>query len=173
MSEKKERIEKYRKWIQERLGTEAWGYAEADVVIDGVTYRIGQAAATAYDALDALSVGIKFMQKELGVLPAAGAGTTPPSASRSTSTSTTAADTDTMPVETIKLGGGGENPFWYVQGGNWKKHGVPCWNEVLAGAGILDSLDPFKDNHLSGWTAIYRKKDNGNPDKVVDFIRDH
>lgn len=181
MSDKKARIADYRKWIQESLGSEAWGYAEAEIVYDGVTYRIGQAASTAYDALDALATSVKFMQKELGVSGVqvtTSGGTplsikikTPLTSSGEASTSTPVADAGVMPVETIKLGAGGENPYWIVKGGSWKKHGVICWPEVLEQAGLLKGLDPFKENRPGGgWQARYIKKENGNPDKVVQFV---
>jgi len=80
---------------------------------------------------------------------------------------------DTFTVENIKLASGGEHPRWVVMGGNFTKYGVTCWPEVLKDAGILDKLDPLKDNNPSGkWTAHYQKKVDGKPDKVVKLERE-
>jgi hypothetical protein len=79
----------------------------------------------------------------------------------------------TFAVENIKLASGGEHPRWVVQGGNFKKYGVTCWPETLKEAGILEKLDPMKDNPPSGnWIAHYIKKVDGSPDKVVKLVRE-
>ena len=79
---------------------------------------------------------------------------------------------DTFAVENIKLASGGEHPRWVVMGGNFTKFGVTCWPETLKDAGILDKLDPLKDNKPSGnWTAHYQKKVDGKPDKVVKLTK--
>ena len=80
---------------------------------------------------------------------------------------------DTFTVENIKLASGGEHPRWVVQGGNFRQYGVTCWPETLKEAGILDHLDPLKDNNPQGtWTAHYQKKVDGKPDKVVKLVRE-
>lgn len=79
-------------------------------------------------------------------------------------------------VDSIQLASGGEHPRWVVKGGNFKRFGVTCWPEVLEAAGILDKLDPLKENTPSGnWTAHYQEKtgEDGNPkpDKVLRLER--
>lgn len=75
-------------------------------------------------------------------------------------------------VESIKLASGGDHPRWIVKGGNFKKFGVTCWPECLQEAGVLEHLDPMKDNKPQGnWIAWYQEKlgDDGKmkPDKIV------
>ncbi|MCW5873806.1 MAG: hypothetical protein KIS88_04095 [Anaerolineales bacterium] len=78
-------------------------------------------------------------------------------------------------LESIQLAAGGEHPRWVVKGGNFKKFGVTCWPEVLEAAGIVEKLDPMKENKPKGrWLARYveRENDEGRlvPDKVVELV---
>jgi len=176
MSDKEELIAAYRKKIADL--PEAGGYAEVTLVHKGIGYKIGQRAANPYDAFAALAYTVSFMQRELGLA-------TEPAVPASTSTTATASGgasvpagangnghqpgTETIPVEVIKLGQGGEHPYWLVKGGKWKKHGVICWPEVIEGRGW--TLDPFAENRLPGdWLAVCQMKGTGQPDKVTDFI---
>lgn len=81
-----------------------------------------------------------------------------------------------FPVEAVKLASGGEHPRWVVMGGNFKKFGVTAWPEVLEAAGMLEHLDPMKENKpQASWTAFYTERmgEDGKtkPDKVVRLER--
>src|SRR5690606_30826404 len=81
-----------------------------------------------------------------------------------------------FPVESIQLASGGEHPRWVVKGGNFKKFGVTCWPEVLESAGILNKLDPLKENKPQGnWTAFYSERmgedGQSKPDKITRLER--
>lgn len=76
-------------------------------------------------------------------------------------------------VENIKLASGGDNPRWVVQGGKFKKFGITCWPEVLEEAGLLEKLNPQKNNPASpGWVAYYTLKEDNKPDKVVRLSKE-
>ncbi len=81
-----------------------------------------------------------------------------------------------FPVESFSLAAGGEHPRWTIKGGNFKKFGVTCWPEVLVAAGVMEHLDPMKDNKPKGnWVAYYIERENEDgkqvPDKVVRVER--
>lgn len=58
--------------------------------------------------------------------------------------------------------------YWKVKGANFQKFGVTVWPEVLEDAGInIDELNPLKPMDLTGWTAVYSIKENGQPKKVI------
>lgn len=190
---KMERIEQYRERIRELLGEDFpvdGGFATAVIRHKGVEYTVGQRAANAYDALAALNVGLALMQYELEVevgptststtVPA-GSGQKPVAPAGPAVSGSPAPQaggngragemkTDRMPVETIVLASGGENPRWVVKGGKYKRYGVTCWPEVLD-AWSVTGLDPMTENRIEGgWMAIFSLKDDGRPDKVIKFV---
>lgn len=58
--------------------------------------------------------------------------------------------------------------YWKVKGGSYQKFGVIVWPEVLEAAGFdVDNLNPLKPVDLTGWTAVYSVKENGQPQKVI------
>jgi hypothetical protein len=79
-------------------------------------------------------------------------------------------------VESVKLASGGEHPRWTIKGGNFKKFGVTVWPETLEAAGMMEHLDPLKENKPQAtWTAYYVEKlnDEGKavPDKIVRLAK--
>lgn len=82
----------------------------------------------------------------------------------------------TFEVESIKLAAGGDNPRWVVKGGNFKKFGVTCWPETLEAAGVMQKLDPLKDNKPRGnWIAHFTERQNEEgrwvPEKVTKLVK--
>lgn len=59
--------------------------------------------------------------------------------------------------------------YWSVQGGQFKRHGLRVWPEVLTEAGFdVDSLDPNEAYDMSGYTAVYEAGQD-NHKKVVSL----
>lgn len=66
---------------------------------------------------------------------------------------------ESIEIDTIALASGGDHPRWVVRGGWAKEYGITCWPETLKAAGLLDKLDPMKENLIDkGYVAYYSKK---------------
>lgn len=58
--------------------------------------------------------------------------------------------------------------YWKVKGGQFQKFGVSIWPEALEAAGFdPEAMNPMKPIDLTGWTAHYLTKENGQPRKIV------
>lgn len=78
-----------------------------------------------------------------------------------TAVHTFAAETMTATVDDGKV-------YWKVKGGQFQKFGVSIWPEALEAAGfVFDEMNPMKPVDLTGWTAYYSTKENGQPKKVI------
>jgi len=78
-----------------------------------------------------------------------------------TAVHTFAAETMTATVDDGKV-------YWKVKGGQFQKFGVSIWPEALEAAGFdPEALNPMKPVDLTGWTAHYSTKENGQPKKVI------
>lgn len=54
--------------------------------------------------------------------------------------------------------------------GKFPKFPVRVWSEVLEAAGITeDEVDPKEGKSLLGWTAVYKKNDEGKVEKVIEL----
>jgi len=63
--------------------------------------------------------------------------------------------------------------YWKVKGGIYRKFGVIVWPEVLETAGFdVDELNPLKQIDLTGWTAVFNVKENGQPHKVIKLSKE-
>lgn len=78
--------------------------------------------------------------------------------------------TETLEFDRIRVITDNNKRMYRVIGGNYKKHGVYIYPEVLGKAGIDPLTLAFGDNFLSG-TATLLMKGDGSPDKVVSIAK--
>lgn len=111
--------------------------------------------------------------------PPAAANTPPPAAPRTPPTAPR-----TPPAAAAPQGNGGQSSFaatqlvgnvmngkvyWSVQGGQFQRHGVRIWPEVLEQIGWdVSALDPTQPYDLTGYTAVY-ENDAQNHKKIVSL----
>lgn len=110
---------------------------------------------------------VRNFEKELGLagymsaavqMPKAAPAQPAPKGSYETAVKT---ELKSVEVKSIALASGGEHPRWLVRGGPFVKFGITAWPEVLERAGIINQLDPMKENEPGGkWTAFYSEKTN-------------
>ncbi len=66
---------------------------------------------------------------------------------------------ESIEIDSITLASGGEHPRWVVKGGWAKAFGITVWPETLQAAGLINKLDPMKENFMdAGMVAYYTKK---------------
>lgn len=173
----KEKVEAFRaRYATINAGLpEAGGIAFCTVYSGGLPLNVTARANNPYDALASLQIALKLAQEGLGITLEKAQQSHAPAQEAPAPALPVGGNTNTInaiPVKTIKLASGGEHPRWVVCGGNYTKFGITCWPETLKAAGLMDTLDPMKDNSLDGnWEARYTSKDDGKPDKVVALVR--
>ncbi len=107
---------------------------------------------------------LKWLESH-GYQPAAAAGETAAVAGPSAGGGKFAAEKMVATVDEGKV-------YWKVKGANFQKFGVTIWPEVLEDAGFeVDALNPLKPIDLTGWTAVYSVKENGQPKKILKLIK--
>lgn len=58
--------------------------------------------------------------------------------------------------------------YWKVKGDQFRQFGVSIWPEALEAAGfVFEEMNPMKQIDLTGWTAHYITKENGQPKKII------
>ena len=78
----------------------------------------------------------------------------------------TAVHTFTAEIMTATVDDG--RVYWKVKGGQFQKFGVSIWPEALTAAGFdPEAMNPMKPVDLTGWTAHYLTKENGQPKKII------
>lgn len=60
------------------------------------------------------------------------------------------------------------NVYWKIKGGQYQKFGVSIWPEALEASGFdPENMNPMKPIDLTGKTAHFTVKENGQPRKVI------